>query len=247
MQPSSSASRRWRLALLAVGCSTAPGCSPTRESELRGHLKSAALYDATLVDKAFRLAVCGWIPAPGQTFEVQSQTSKLVGDHQNGTGEVTATFLASPKAAYRCEGSVAFDYEFHTDKKYPDYYALSHIRRIGAPATIVADVERHAKPLALDTPATAFDGDWKLPDGATGAAYEIEVTNRGPYTVTYAKKYPAYEGPRVVAYQDELPVIEGSEGGALGFWQLSPGPAWFLLSLPRAEPVEVRLTLSKHD
>jgi hypothetical protein len=229
---------------LLLAMAALAGCSITPERYMERTLGQAAHGGASVVDEDFRLAVCGWRPED-QRFEVASLTLKLTGDDKQGSGEADTTFVASGGSpeGFRCEGRVAFDYKYRKDTNVPAYYMLRGIHRTGSPAAIVATVEQRATALALDAPATATFGDgWKLPDGALGAAYRVDLPAAGRYKVSYDRPLPHPSAPRIIAYQNHESVPEGSSDGALGFWQLGAGPAWFLLTLPAARTIGLRIT-----
>lgn len=231
------------LAVLALAA-----CSPTREGYLRNRtLESAARGEITIVDQDVRLAVCGWRPAE-QRFDIKRVSLTFTGEEKSGSGEADTTFIAPPggsSAGFQCDGRVAFTYEFYPAGKAPAYFAIHGIHRVGPPAAFTTVVEEHASPLGLDTSTTATFGDrWKLPDGAYGSSYRVELKAAGRYEVSYGKKYPSYGAPRVIAYQKHEVVREGNKGGALGFWELAPGPAWFFLTFPTADTVDLRIIAS---
>ena len=232
--------------LLASGCLALEHCGNSRDAAIAGRVKDAASFASSPSDFDIRLALCGFAQERTHTFRVEgSPKTTFTGDEKNGTGESTVTLTGTSKDAeegFRCEGRFAFSYRYHPAAKAAAYYEVKDIRRVGDPAPIVAKIESHATKLAIDVPATAFGDGWKLPDGRFGSAYRVDIAEAGPYTVKYGKKYPTFEGPVVTVLQNGKAIIEGSDSGSLGFWNLEAGEALFLLSDSVVGNVEVRVT-----
>lgn len=201
------------------------GCS--RESMIKESFEGAAHRDLTLLDEDFRLAMCGWKPRD-QRFELEALHLAFPSDSPKGRAEVTATLNGGP--GFSCAGHVSFYYEFHEGhSRSPAYWELRDFRRLDT-APIVALVEQHATPLALDsTVAMRFTDAWLLPDRSRGLAYRVEIPAAGRYCVKHHGERGGSGLPRDVVYQAGQIMIEGNGFGSRDDWQLAEGPA-FLLS-----------------
>lgn len=68
-------------------------------------------------DNTYRFAICGWNPGVELELDTGSVETTLNGTNDEGSAETAAKFVApsgSKTSGLRCEGRVAYDYEYHS-------------------------------------------------------------------------------------------------------------------------------------
>lgn len=229
-------------ALLFTGtaCTTLDQCVTTPARTFEDRVKSAGQFEMNPVDSDIRTGLCGFRLertaklVPGGPFKVA-----ITGDKTAGSGEVPVKVTGEGAiGGLTCAGTLTFAYRYHPAGKYPAYYEISNVERKGDLPSISATIRQKAVATDIGVAVPAFRGDFELPDKRLATVLQVEIAEAGSFTVHFGKTYPVFEGPVVTVYQGDRIVKEGSPSGALGFWTVEKGTAYFLVTSGSADATD---------